>query len=93
MAWIKSHTRVLHIHIYKMTMGHTFFLTDKGHMGIASDNVKDGDDVVLVAGLNLPMVLSPTADGNHRVIGPAYIEGLMYGELWSEEELQYFELA
>lgn len=93
MARSKIHTRAVHTHAYKKMMKHTFCLTDRSHLGIASDNVKDGDDAILIAGLNLPMILNPTADENPQVFGPAYIGGVIYGEFSSEKKLQFFELA
>lgn len=90
-AWSWSRTRRLHFHIYRLTMGHTFFITQAGYMGLATDRIKDGDHVVLIAGFKSPMVIRAIAGGKYSVIGPAYIEGLMKGELWVAENVGRFE--
>jgi hypothetical protein len=52
---------------------------------MAVKGVQEGDKVVLVARLRLPMILAEEQDG-WRVIGAAYLHGVMQGELWTEEE-------
>ena len=91
MAWTGSRTKAIHLHIHSLTMGHTFFITGAGHMGIGSNCIEDGDCVMLIAGLNVPVVVRPAKEGRFHVMGQAYIEGLMQGERWTSEGLEDFE--
>ena len=62
------------------------FLTEGGLIGTASRLVEEGDMVVLVAGVSVPLLLRPTGqdEGEFKVVGPAYVQGVMYGERWEE---------
>jgi hypothetical protein len=64
-----------------MTLGNrTFFATDTGFVGIGSKRVQKGDVVAILNGGDMPFVLRP--DGPfHRLIGAAYVHGIMYGEV------------
>ena len=61
-------------------------------MGIGSNRIEDGDCVMLIAGLNVPVVVRPAKEGRFRIVGQAYIEGFMQGERWTLEDLEDFEL-
>jgi hypothetical protein len=57
--------------------------------------VSEGDEVVLFSGLKTPFLIRRAqAQGTFRLITPAYIEGIMSGELWNEtERLDQFMLV
>ncbi len=63
------------------TQDGTFFLTEAGYMGIGTRSLQAGDEILLVSGMNSPMLLRQEGD-SHRLIGHAYIHGMMRGELW-----------
>jgi hypothetical protein len=52
------------------------FMTESGHLGIGSSELREGDLVVLFPGASSPMVLRVQGDF-FRLIGPAVIHGLM----------------
>ncbi|KAI0152473.1 heterokaryon incompatibility protein-domain-containing protein [Hypoxylon sp. NC0597] len=64
------------------------FITTNGFAGSGPDAMRPGDTVMLIAGIPVPMILrrvvskhSETSGGKYyRIIGPAYIYGLMKGE-------------
>ncbi|KAI9641313.1 hypothetical protein NHQ30_010115 [Ciborinia camelliae] len=63
--------------------GRRMFRTAKGYWGIAAQtlDVEKGDEVWIVAGSKVPMVLRPVeGSGNRRLIGEAYVRGVMNGE-------------
>jgi len=65
------------------------FKTCRGEkLGMAPHSIRAGDQIALISGLRFPMVVRPQANGNFRLITPAYIVRVMYGEEWNEEELQ-----
>ncbi|KAK1829418.1 heterokaryon incompatibility protein-domain-containing protein [Podospora conica] len=73
--------------------GNCLFKTTKGMLGIAPKCIQEEDEVFLIAGLGLPMILRPVAGAStYRLVGPAYIAGVMRGELWPEEDREIVRL-
>jgi hypothetical protein len=62
--------------------GRTFFISEKGYMGIGPDDIKSGDVVVILFGVRTPFILrpNPLQDGLYQVIGDCYVDGFMSGE-------------
>ncbi|OCK73302.1 HET-domain-containing protein [Lepidopterella palustris CBS 459.81] len=61
-----------------------FFTTSNGYMGTAFHTVQVGDDVVLLSGCRVPMLLRPEGT-YYRAIGPAYVHGIMQDDSWSQD--------
>jgi len=63
-------------------------------LGIAPNTVANGDYVCILHGSNTPVILRAHASGAFRVVGQAYIEGIMHGEVvyWGEDEAEIFQL-
>ena len=59
--------------------GRTFFRTREGYIGTSFVKPQLGDQVVVLLGCDLPLLLRP-ARGSHQVVGQCYVEGLMYAE-------------
>jgi hypothetical protein len=60
-----------------------FFITEDERMGLGPGLAQVGDEVCVFGGAPVPMVLRPVAQGNdgqHQVVGDAYVHGLMNGE-------------
>ena len=53
-------------------------------MGTGQGNILEGNVVAVVAGLSMPLILAPFGD-HFRLVGHAYVHGIMYGEAWSED--------
>jgi hypothetical protein len=66
----------------------SFFITERVFYGTATAAIERGDRIILVAGLRVPLVvrLVDERDDHFRVIGPAFVTGMMEGELWVESE-------
>lgn len=60
--------------------GRHFFATKQGHIGLSPEAGKIGDQVCVVLGCQLPLLLRKMGSGNMAVIGECYIHGLMDGE-------------
>ena len=58
------------------------FLTSHNRLGVAPFNVRRGDYLVLLAGLDCPAVLRAGRGGTHTFVGRVAIEGVMDGEAW-----------
>jgi hypothetical protein len=79
---------LFHNHVTLGTRAKTFFVTENGYYGTAPATIKSNDHVVLVSGFQIPLIMRPTREGvNHyKLLGPAFVHGIMSGELWPEED-------
>lgn len=59
--------------------GRSFFTTVDGYIGLAPIATKPGDEVCILLGCRTPLVLRPSGDGLHKVVGDCYIDGFMDG--------------
>ncbi|KAK8131376.1 hypothetical protein PG984_007814 [Apiospora sp. TS-2023a] len=65
---------------------YAFIHLDSGYTGRAHLTCLEGDEVWLLAGADIPVVLRrQTEKGLFRVVAPAFIIGAMAGELWPDE--------
>ena len=60
--------------------GRRLFRTGKGYLGMGSVSVETGDRVWVLKGANVPFVLRLVGNGRYRVVGEAYVHGVMRGE-------------
>jgi hypothetical protein len=71
-----------------------FVYTQKGFIGLASPQTKPGDCIALFAGGHVPIVIRDV-DGLEgkkvlwRVVGDAYVHGIMFGEGFSPEDQRH----
>lgn len=64
---------------------YAFFFLDNGYMGMAYHTCQKSNQVYLLAGSDWPFILRPKGDA-FRIVAPAFIHGVMKGELWPEDE-------
>ena len=82
----RSSARMMHL-VWAVNRGNMLFSTRERYLGSASRSLVVGDEIALIQGVKTPMVLRPveTASGKrYQVVGPAYVYGVMDGELWDE---------
>jgi hypothetical protein len=60
--------------------GRRLLRTEKGYLGMGSVSVEPGDQVWVLKGGDVPLILRPVKDGRYRLIGEAYVHGIMRGE-------------
>jgi len=60
--------------------GNCLFDTTSGCLGIATGEIQKGDEVYLIEGMRL-LIIVRTIDGVFRLIGCMYFDGVMQGEL------------
>jgi hypothetical protein len=61
-------------------LGRRFFVTKGGLLGIGPHTVKEGDEVSVVFGADMPMIFRQANE--HKVlIGDCYVHGIMQGEI------------
>jgi hypothetical protein len=80
--------------VWGLNRGKTFFMSKEGWMGIAEGGIQEGDVVALIAGLEMPLILSPVG-GHFRVTAHAYVHDIMDGEAWpkSLDEMRLFNIV
>ncbi|CAI6339658.1 unnamed protein product [Periconia digitata] len=57
------------------------FRTRGGYLGTGARSLKNGDEVWILHGAGVPMVLRMRPNGNYQLIGEAFVYGLMHGEM------------
>jgi len=57
----------------------------KGYLALAPAATKLGDEVALLAGGRAPYVVRPDG-GDWKLVGTAYVHGIMYGEVWDPSQ-------
>ncbi|TVY73452.1 Heterokaryon incompatibility protein 6 OR allele [Lachnellula suecica] len=67
--------------------GRACFFTAEGYLCLAPQASENGDLVVRLDGALVPFVLRPTGDGGFRLLGEAYVFGLMDCDDRAEEDL------
>lgn len=67
------------------------FVTEKGYPGLSSLHIKQGDDVALIHGAQVPFILRRNNNGKYTIVSEAYVDGVMDGEaaevaVWQKSE-------
>jgi hypothetical protein len=82
--------RALHYWLCLSLRGKALFVTEKGYMGLAPGSVASGDLVILLSGLRTPFLARYSVEAENsvssRLVAPAFVAGMMEGELWSESQ-------
>ncbi|KAI1366698.1 heterokaryon incompatibility protein-domain-containing protein [Xylaria arbuscula] len=73
-------------------VNYAFFRLDSGYFGSAFNTSCEGDDVYLLAGLDVPCALRRRGD-EFKFIALAHVQGIMEGELWPENQDDLEELT
>lgn len=59
----------------------SFFVTEKGYMGLSPADTREGDLIYVLAGGQVPFILRPImSKGGYSLVGESYINGIMDGE-------------
>lgn len=69
-----------------------FITTRRGYFALAPKQTLPTDSLVLLSGLKYPFVMRKH-DHSWRIVGPAYVHGMMQGELWDENRLSKFVIT
>lgn len=72
----------VHEHICLNSGSKRLFKTNRGLLGLGASAVQLGDRLLLVRGLQVPMIARSQSNGSWRLVGPAYVHGCMRGEMW-----------
>ena len=64
------------------------FATDSGYIGMAPLEARRGDEVWILHGCSIPVLLRSVGGKHWQFVGECYVHGFMYGEV-----LQYVEAS
>lgn len=78
----------IHAAILMHAHSKSLFLTEAGQMGTAPQLFECGDVVALISGMKMPLILRPTSGPEYTVVCPAYIHGIMHGEVWNSGKIE-----
>ena len=82
-----SESAVFENHVLLGCRGKLFFITGEGFYGLAPASIQTGDEVLLVSGLQFPLIARKLNESQeYQLLGPAFIHGLMGGEVWPAVE-------
>ena len=65
----------------KYALGRRLAVTEKGYLGLVSNDVQKGDRVAVLMGSETPFILRKRSFGGFAMIGETYIHGIMDGEI------------
>lgn len=73
------------LEVKAVTCGRRFFTTKKEYSGLAPQQCRNGDLVVVLAGGSTPYIICRASQGSspkkyHAIVGDAYVHGIMDGE-------------
>ncbi|KAE8448051.1 hypothetical protein EG329_009816 [Mollisiaceae sp. DMI_Dod_QoI] len=68
-----------------------FFTTLDGRIGLGPSNLESGDTVCIFCNTFSPFIIRPADSGHNKLIGEAYVHGLMYGEIFDEKDEKSME--
>jgi len=70
----------------KLTLqGRSVFKTSTGYKGLGPEGLKAGDQVVIIPTVGVPWIARPTGENRYKLVGDAYVLGIMYGEFCDNE--------
>lgn len=62
------------------SLGRRYFITKKGYIGLGPEALTPGDLAVVLLALNTPLILRSVEEGHCRIVGEAYVSGMMDGQ-------------
>jgi hypothetical protein len=74
---------LLHLTLYENAQDRSIFVTEKGYIGIGMLEVMAGDEICVLPGCNVPLILRKT-ENSHQMVSDSYVYGMMKGEMIQE---------
>jgi hypothetical protein len=75
--------------IFRSAWGMRAIRLEGGYLGLAHEDVEENDEVVVFLGTKAPLVVRRMASNAacHKIVGPAYVSGVMEGQAMANPEL------
>jgi hypothetical protein len=83
----------LHWMLLLVLQNSALFITRSGRTGLSQALTQPGDQVVLVAGMDHPVILRRQNQNTFQLLGIATVGGVMNGELWPGDNSRLSEFA
>lgn len=78
---------------FQTSTGFRLFRTEHGLLGLGPLSLQEGDEVWVLPGATVPIVLRKTSKINrYRVVGDSYVHGLMHGEALSRDGVEFVDI-
>ncbi|KAI0117672.1 heterokaryon incompatibility protein-domain-containing protein [Nemania sp. FL0031] len=78
--------------ILASTANYAMMILGTGHFARGFLSCKQYDVVALLAGSKVPVALRPDGNGRYRFVAPLYVDGIMFGEAWPEDESELIDI-
>lgn len=83
-----------HNYICQLLEGRIMIVTDRGYMGFTSPLAEPGYNIVILSGLDVPMVVRATHQkSKYKLIAPIYLQDAMDGELAMMPEWKMYTIV
>jgi len=66
--------------MFRFWRSRRLLVTSEGRLGAGPAAMLQGDELFILFGSDVPLVLRPYGDGSYQVVGCCYIQGYMEGE-------------
>jgi hypothetical protein len=75
--------------IFRSAWGMRAIRLEGGYIGVAHEDVEEKDEVVVFLGTKAPLVVRrvPSNTTCYKIVGPAYVSGVMEGQAMANPEL------
>ncbi|KAI0486543.1 hypothetical protein F4859DRAFT_470686, partial [Xylaria cf. heliscus] len=71
---------------------YALMVLDTGHFARGLYLCKEGDVVAILAGCEFPVALRSDGNSRYKFVAPLYVDGIMYGEMWPEDDSKLEEI-
>ncbi|KAH8658186.1 heterokaryon incompatibility protein-domain-containing protein [Xylariales sp. PMI_506] len=75
-------------HVETNSFQRKLFILDAGYLGLGLETMQVGDEVYVLAGADVPFIIRRDGPDRYRLIGEAYVHGMMHGEAIAEQSRQ-----
>jgi hypothetical protein len=75
-----SEATIFQEQVFRACNGRSFFITQKGRMGLGPIEMTDGDVVAILLGSSVPFILREQGT-QFTLVGECYVHGVMKGEM------------
>jgi hypothetical protein len=69
------------------------FVSERGYIGLLTTNAEPGDEIWVLSGCSIPLLLRAGNGGRRTLVGECYVHGIMYGEAVEDLESGQKEAA
>jgi len=77
--------------VVRLSAGRRPFITATNFMGMGPSSTQEEDQVAIILGLDVPMILRKQDDGTYKIVGHAYVDQLMDGDAFHLPESREVE--